>query len=152
MLLGNDVWEQPNISITRTAAATPQGMVEYRELAERRRALRGRQSRQADDLSSSAPGCAAGSQADARPRASSIPTASGPLDVVHAADLADQRVGADRDHEQDDQQRVHLRHVEDAVGLDHQGKPMPRLESLVSARSVPMSATPRPRRTPLITG
>src|SRR5262249_2889260 len=36
------------------------------------------------------------------------------------ADPADQRVRADRDHENDDEQRVHARHVERAVAVDHE--------------------------------
>ena len=39
---------------------------------------------------------------------------------VEAAEPADQRIGADRQHEQDDQHRIHARHVECAVGLDDQ--------------------------------
>src|SRR5215831_6441023 len=45
---------------------------------------------------------------------------SPPLDIVEPAKLPDQRIGADRDHEQHDQERIHQRHVEQAVGLDHQ--------------------------------
>src|SRR5438309_9795933 len=33
---------------------------------------------------------------------------------------ADQRVRADRDHEHDDQQGVHARHIERAVAVDHE--------------------------------
>src|SRR5947207_15920115 len=36
----------------------------------------------------------------------------GPPDLVEAAEAADQRVGTDRDHEQDDQERIHLRQGE----------------------------------------
>ena len=39
---------------------------------------------------------------------------------VEAAEAANQRVGADRQHEQHDQHGIHARHVEDAVGLDDQ--------------------------------
>src|SRR5215813_1147126 len=42
------------------------------------------------------------------------------FDIVEPAKPPDQRIGADRDHEQHDQQRIHQRHVEQAVGLDHQ--------------------------------
>src|SRR5450759_2504960 len=42
------------------------------------------------------------------------------LDVVQAAEPADQRIGADRQHEQHDQHGVHARHVKNTVGLDDQ--------------------------------
>src|SRR5215468_10687432 len=41
-------------------------------------------------------------------------------DRTEPAEAADQRIGADRHHEQDDQPRIHPRHVEQAVGLDDQ--------------------------------
>src|SRR4029077_18651059 len=40
--------------------------------------------------------------------------------AVQPAELANQRIGPDRQDEQNDQQRIHPRHVENTVGLDDQ--------------------------------
>ncbi len=61
------------------------------------------------------------------------------LDGIKPAEPANNRIGADGEHEQHDQHGVHARHVEQAVGLMIR-KPMPRFESLVSASRVPISA------------
>src|SRR5690242_18609492 len=45
---------------------------------------------------------------------------SGSFYAFEATQPADQRVGADRQHEQDDQHGIHARHVEGAVRIDDQ--------------------------------
>src|SRR5664279_4663352 len=41
-----------------------------------------------------------------------------PLDAVEPAEAADQRVGANRQHEQHDQIGIHARHIEHGIGVD----------------------------------
>src|SRR6266849_354012 len=43
---------------------------------------------------------------------------SSPLDGFEVAQPADQRIHADRQHEYDDQQGIHARHVEGGVAVD----------------------------------
>ena len=70
---------------------------------------------------------------------------------ITPAEQPDNRIGADRKDEQHDQDRVHARHVEHAIGIGDQ-KSDALFDSRVSASNVPIRATPSPSRMPLMSG